>query len=761
MKLLGIGLILAFATRVASSKQHKKTEKDTVCTVWDVTYILNDSTVQSEKCCKFNDSPSCYEIDSQLLSNSAAPHITLKSNLIKKRIFTLDVQLDAVISVENIPEKISAEFSVSKPLGIFDPNASILGEIGRSLSVINSLDRSSSSTSSSFQNRNRRLSRSRSLAQGVREVLLVRVVDKLGDTVLKSDSDIADDWFNNDQSVNGRYEQCSGQKLSFIPATGTGITNGFMTVTIDKNVEGEFARIVETWVTDVIGIPSYDHVVYLLPAKVNFGSISAYAVGNYLTVFSEAGKDDLSTAVHVIGHNLNLGDSGMTDFSTYLTNTGDQTCMMGYVSNVGVNDFPTMCFNAPKSYVLGWYDDRHVHVDVLNSVYHGKLVGIDDYVKGNIPSTSTEFDVIVKYGSDLLIMYNRRKGINSEVQGQPDMVTVTLVNPNFARGQSYQIGAIDEGNEFRLPIDGTPFSIVGKVCDKVFDGLDYATVLIFLEGYTYPNGVINPECETNSPTASPSSPPIPGVKGDPHFQTWAGENYDFHGVCDLVLLRSASFGNNAGLEIQVRTKRARIWSFVSAVAVQIGNDTLEVMGGLENEYWINGEKGVELSDSSVLAKSISGHAIQFTQSSRKSREFVVVLHGGTKVLIKTWNSYVSVSIEGAHIEDFGDSMGLMGTFPDGTKLGRDNITAIDDMNTFGQEWQVLESEPKLFHETRAPQAPEKCHVPSTAQIRRRLGQSIISKENAELACSHLRDENFDLCVFDIMATNDIDAAGAY
>jgi hypothetical protein len=44
-------------------------------------------------------------------------------------------------------------------------------------------------------------------------------------------------------------------------------------------------------------------------------------------------------------------------------------------------------------------------------------------------------------------------------------------------------------------------------------------------------------------------------------------------------------------------------------------------------------------------------------------------------------------MENCNTEDFGNSLGLMGTFGEGVMLARDNSTVIDDPNEFGMEWQ--------------------------------------------------------------------------
>jgi hypothetical protein len=249
----------------------------------------------------------------------------------------------------------------------------------------------------------------------------------------------------------------------------------------------------------------------------------------------------------------------------------------------------------------------------------------------------------------------------------------------------------------------------------------------------------------------------PRACGDPHFTTWSGDKFDFHGVCDLVLISNPAFGNGLGMDLHIRTEKTRMWSFISSAVLRIGQDILEVMGGAdENRFWINKIRG----DEEVPAQ-ISGYPIQFEQLSPNARSFSILLGESTKIEIKTWNSYVSVVVFGASTADFAGALGLMGSFPSGSKKNRDNSTVFEDVNLFGQEWQVLPTEDKLFHDLHGPQSPQRCEIPSSVELRRRLGESLISKEDAERACARVDPADFDLCVFDVMATNDKNVAGAY
>lgn len=74
----------------------------------------------------------------------------------------------------------------------------------------------------------------------------------------------------------------------------------------------------------------------------------------------------------------------------------------------------------------------------------------------------------------------------------------------------------------------------------------------------------------------------------------------------------------------------------------------------------------------------------------------------------------------------------------------------------------IHSEPMLFvNQDRHPQYPEKCVLPDAAakDQRRRLGGSI-SQEAAEMACSRWSSEAKSRCIYDVMATGDLELAEA-
>merc|ERR1711935_1329893 len=98
--------------------------------------------------------------------------------------------------------------------------------------------------------------------------------------------------------------------------------------------------------------------------------------------------------------------------------------------------------------------------------------------------------------------------------------------------------------------------------------------------------------------------------GDPHFKTWKNEHFEYHGQCDIVMVSNPNFANGLGIDIHIRTKIVRFWSYIQRAVIRIGNDILEVEGTLNitnAEYWINYEPRGELTGLGCFPLSVNGN----------------------------------------------------------------------------------------------------------------------------------------------------------
>jgi len=271
--------------------------------------------------------------------------------------------------------------------------------------------------------------------------------------------------------------------------------------------------------------------------------------------------------------------------------------------------------------------------------------------------------------------------------------------------------------------------------------------------YTGEEGICKTTAELRAafPLPIDDGPPdgVGGIRMDPHVQKWNGEWYDYNGECDLVLLSVPELD----MDIHVRTTIRYSYSFIQTAAVRIGTDVLEVASW--GEYLLNGVEGALVTNNHGQAVPMLGdYPIDYVQMEAIKHRFIIPIdEHGHNITLMTYKDFVNVQID-APAHTLVSSHGLMGDFQTGKSLARNGETVVSDPKAFGQEWQVLESEPNLFAVAREPQAPkQQCRLPEEAA--RGHNTNSVLHQAAVKECEEHARQNKDACVADVMATGDL------
>jgi hypothetical protein len=243
-----------------------------------------------------------------------------------------------------------------------------------------------------------------------------------------------------------------------------------------------------------------------------------------------------------------------------------------------------------------------------------------------------------------------------------------------------------------------------------------------------------------------------GGVGDPHFESWSGKKYDYQGICDLLFIHSAEYGNGTGLDIHVRTSEVNGTSYISSAVIQIGSDKLEVHDN--GTYFYNGDSNALLPD------HLGDSSLKYTVMDSWLPMWTITSPRGGTIYIQIFNRMVDVKLSGFKNETVSDSVGLLGNIDSGFLVDRDGEWMFD-MDAFGNEWQVRDTEPMLFQEVRHPQYPSRCAMPLAEAVDRRLASiEHVSVKVAEDLCQDT-GRYFHECVQDMRLTGNLDTGKYY
>lgn len=248
-----------------------------------------------------------------------------------------------------------------------------------------------------------------------------------------------------------------------------------------------------------------------------------------------------------------------------------------------------------------------------------------------------------------------------------------------------------------------------------------------------------------------------GSMGDPHFETWTGNWYDFQGACDMHLVNAPHFDTDAPLIIDVRTTISEWFSYIEAAAIKLGDDVLEVsayglftLNGVGFEA-LNGVEDFELPP--MAGKyNITHHPVN-----KKLYKYTIELGEGEQINIHSFKEMLSITIQDARQERFVGAGGMMGSFHTGEVMSRDGKEILEEPEAMAREWQVRDNEEMLFQTAQHPQYPSPCSMPLEKPLVGRLGKSI-ERISAEKACAHWSDRTREFCIRDVLQTGDLDFA---
>ena len=283
--------------------------------------------------------------------------------------------------------------------------------------------------------------------------------------------------------------------------------------------------------------------------------------------------------------------------------------------------------------------------------------------------------------------------------------------------------------------------------------------------------------------------------GDPHMVTADKLGYDYYASGDYIL---SHIKDVYGYEVQARFLPGYKTSWPQAVALQVGNDIVEIQGVKRDGHgngsgvpinalavWVNGKKGIlgndgrwgyhdEDSISKNIAKLPSGGVIAVTHTDssnvlRYASNLTIIWPEGSST--KNYGVILSVAKSGdpfVHIQiarpnDFaGKEQGLMGNNNgdpsddfirrNGQQLGKDtplSFTALYAL--FGADWLVREHE-SLFRNPTAIKPKFPSSITTLTAKQRALGESV---------CGALTGYYREACIMDVGLTGKIEMVKEY
>uniref|UniRef100_A0A7S1B5D5 Peptidase M11 gametolysin domain-containing protein n=1 Tax=Corethron hystrix TaxID=216773 RepID=A0A7S1B5D5_9STRA len=441
---------------------------------------------------------------------------------------------------------------------------------------------------------------------------------------------LSDEWFGtlgkDRVNMKSQFKACSYGKLTFdaVPdRPSVGLKDGVMTVRLNKDVRGNEPYTVQNWVRAELfrrlgsSYLKYDHLAFCMPPGMGLWLAYGYVPGT-LTVYNDEWCGRVSAQMHEVGHNLGFDHSG-----TVRGEYDDTSGMMGYSWR---NSDTRMCFNAPKSWSLGWYNDRHAVIDPLKTGWTGNIVGITDYRRSNGWRVLLK---IVGADKDIFVSFNRVSSFNMDTKMGRNQVLITKVQAGRdGRSISNQVRQLSINQSFtengfrgrRLVIKVLSINVkasppLAKVCISVKSDCSSAR----------PQATPKP---TQSPTPAPttpkpsafylnfcSSPLSLSVMGGTHGKNSKGIMFDLFTKDETSVGKAGILVTGFVLRVFQKHKvKGRVWT---KSGTHVGYEARKGMWDRNGHFVIQGSANDEtqtlLLDSPLYLPPSTVHAIYFEQ----------------------------------------------------------------------------------------------------------------------------------------------------
>lgn len=254
--------------------------------------------------------------------------------------------------------------------------------------------------------------------------------------------------------------------------------------------------------------------------------------------------------------------------------------------------------------------------------------------------------------------------------------------------------------------------------------------------------------------------------GDPHFIGFHEQLITYQGECTLILLDSpAATSTGEDVTIHVRTMRKLDFSYISGVAMKIGEDIVEIKPNAD--IILNGSNIISAGTENNL--TMSGLPFAITKEEKGTKRLIVSYSfdlGNGRVINVQANkkrSMMFVRTTGIFPDE---TTGMLGSPKINSEMvSRDGKKLSEiDVNAYGESWQVKDTDVQLFQEALGPQYPQKCMYEdapgATAQLRGRrklLAKKTVSVEEARAACASISSATKrELCVQDSISMGDLE-----